>query len=100
MARGRCSSGSCVPSFTTSSWARPSVRCRKPSGSNSGCGVCQKASSDHLLRHLRRARAVRVPAHAVDRDQERCVLGNRRADPILILLAPAHQADIGVFDPQ
>src|SRR5438309_4156835 len=45
VARGRCSSGSCTPSFTTSSCARPSVRCRKPSGSNSGCGVCQKAST-------------------------------------------------------
>src|SRR5213082_3471057 len=43
VARGRCSSGSCTPSFTTSSCARPSVRCRKPSGSNSGCGVCQNA---------------------------------------------------------
>jgi hypothetical protein len=55
---------------------------------------------DHLLRHLRGARAVRVSAHAVDRNQERCMLGDRRADPILILLAPAYQADIGVFDPQ
>src|SRR5439155_277201 len=45
VARGRCSSGSCTPSFTTSSCARPSVRCRKPSGSNSGCGVCQNAST-------------------------------------------------------
>src|SRR3979409_900395 len=45
VARGRGSSGSCAPSFTTSSCARPSVRCRKPSGSNSGCGACQKASA-------------------------------------------------------
>src|SRR5436309_106052 len=45
VARGRCSSGSCTPSFTTASCARPSVRCRKPSGSNSGCGVCQNAST-------------------------------------------------------
>src|SRR5580698_2918873 len=44
VARGRCSSGSCAPSFTTSSCARPSARCRNPSGSNSGCGVCQKLS--------------------------------------------------------
>ena len=55
---------------------------------------------DHLLGDLRGARAVGMSAHAVDRDQERGVLGHRGADSILIFLAPTEQADVGVFDPQ
>src|SRR5512137_1619544 len=36
VARGRISCGSPRPSSTTASWARPTVRCRNPSGSKSG----------------------------------------------------------------
>ena len=55
---------------------------------------------DHLLRHLRGARAVGMAAHAIDDHQQRRMLGDGRADPILVLLAPAEQADFGIFDPQ
>ena len=55
---------------------------------------------DHLLRDLRGARAVGVPAHAVDHDQQRRLLGDRGANPVLVLLAAPEETDIGVFDPQ
>ena len=78
----------------------PSVMCRKPRGSNSGCGVCQKASTITSLRHLGGARAVGMSAHAVDHQQECRVFGHRRSHAVLVLLATAEQADIGVLDPQ
>src|SRR5688572_1693037 len=49
VARGRISRGRFAPSLATSSCARPSVMCRKPSGSRMGCGVCQKASTSTLM---------------------------------------------------
>src|SRR5579863_9433088 len=55
---------------------------------------------DRLLGHLRGARTVRVSAHAVDHQQQRCVLADRGVHPVLILVAPAQQADFRVFDSQ
>src|SRR5437588_577690 len=55
---------------------------------------------DHPLGDGRGARAVGVAAHAVDDHQQRRALGDRGHDPVLILLAPAEQAHVCVFDPQ
>ncbi len=55
---------------------------------------------DHLLRDLRSACAVGVSAHAVDHQQQGGLLRHRGRDPVLVLLAPAEQADVRVFDPQ
>src|SRR5262249_5875234 len=55
---------------------------------------------DHLLGDLRRACAVGVSAHAVHDDEQGGVRGNRHAHPILVLLAPAQQADVRALDPQ
>ena len=53
-----------------------------------------------LLGHLGRLRAIGMAAHAVDDDEQRRVLGRGYRDPILVLLAPAKEADIGVLHPQ
>ena len=46
------------------------------------------------------ARAVGMPTHAVDHDQQGRVLGDRDGDAILIVGAITEQADFGVFDAQ
>jgi hypothetical protein len=55
---------------------------------------------DYLLRHVRGPGAIGMSAHAIDHEQQRRVLGHDCGDPILVLLAPAQQADLCVFDPQ
>ena len=55
---------------------------------------------DDLLRDLRGAPAVGVSAHTVDHQQQHGLLRHRDRDPVLVLLAPAEQADVRVFDPQ
>jgi uncharacterized protein (TIGR00255 family) len=55
---------------------------------------------DSLLRHLGSACTIRVPAHAVDHQQQSRVLGNRRDDPVLVLFACPDESDISVLDPQ
>jgi hypothetical protein len=41
-----------------------------------------------------------MPAHTVDHDEQGRVLGDCYRDPVLVLLAPAQEADVGVVDPQ
>src|SRR5262249_45961182 len=55
---------------------------------------------DDLLRDLGRFRSIGVATHTVDHDEQRRLLGDRYRDPILVLLAPAQEADVGVVDPQ
>ena len=100
MARGRASTLKPTPSFTTSSCARPSDKCRNPRGSKIGCGVCQNASSRVDERGLGGARAFRVAAHAVDHHQEHGVVGGRDRDSVLIFFAVADEADIRGLDLQ
>ena len=60
-----------LPSFATSSCARLSDMCRKPSGSNIGSDVWLERLEQALQRGVRGAAAVGVTAHAVDDDQQR-----------------------------
>src|SRR5215475_12264274 len=55
---------------------------------------------DDLLCDLCGLRAIGMSTHAVDHDQQRRALGHHRRDPILVLFAPAQQADLRVLDPQ
>jgi hypothetical protein len=41
-----------------------------------------------------------MPAHAVDDEQERCMLGNGRDDPVLIFFSRPDERDVRVLDPQ
>src|ERR1700733_5438237 len=59
-----------------------------------------EALQQYALRHFRCAGAVRVPAHAIDHQQERRVLSHRRCYPVLVLFACPEKADIGVLDLQ
>src|SRR6185437_6662258 len=65
-----------------------------------GVGRVPERFQDRLLRYLSRLRAVGMPAHPVDDDEQRRILGRGYGDPILVLLAPAKEADIGVLHPQ
>ena len=53
-----------------------------------------------LAGDLRGARTVGVAAHAVDDDQQRRMLGDGGGYPVLVLLAPAQKAEVGIFNPQ
>ena len=75
-------------------------RCRKPSGSNSGCGVLPEARGQRGARGLGGAGAVGVAAHAVDRDHERRVLADGDGDAVLVVLAVADEAEVRGFDLQ
>jgi len=55
---------------------------------------------DDLLRHLGGACAVGMTAHSIHDDEQGSVLGNRGRDPVLVLLASAEEADIGVVHSQ
>ena len=55
---------------------------------------------DHLWVTSRGARAFGVAAHAVGHHQQRRVLGDGHAHPVLVFLAPAEQAEIRVFNLQ
>jgi hypothetical protein len=59
-----------------------------------------KRVQDDLLRYLGRARAIGVAAHPVDNHEQCALLSNRGRDPVLVLLAPAQQAYVGVVHPQ
>src|SRR6185437_11728810 len=54
----------------------------------------------YLAGDLRGARTVGVAAHAVGHEQQRRMLRHRGGDPVLVLLAPADEADVGVLNPQ
>ena len=41
-----------------------------------------------------------MPAHAINDNEQRRVLGDRDGDAVLIVVAVAQQADFGVFDAQ
>ena len=62
--------------------------------------MCQNASTSTFCVDLGSARAIGMPAHAVDHDEQRGVLGDRGGDPVLVLFARPQQADIGVLDLQ
>ena len=53
-----------------------------------------------LLRDLGCLGAIGVATHTVDHHEQSRLVGDRYSDPILILLAPAQEADVGVVDPQ
>jgi hypothetical protein len=53
-----------------------------------------------LLRYLGGLRAVGMPTHSVDHDEQRRILRRGYGYPVLVLLATAKEADIGVLHPQ
>jgi len=63
-------------------------------------GRLVKGFQHDLLRDLGCLRAIGMATHSVDHDQQRRMLANCRGDPILVLLAPPQEADVGVVDPQ
>ena len=65
-----------------------------------GVGNLAKGLENDLLRDLGRLGAVGMAAHSIDHDQERRMLTGCRGDPVLVLLAPSQEADVGVVDPQ
>jgi hypothetical protein len=73
---------------------------QEPQAVEERLGRVPEGVDDHLLRDLCGARAIGVASHAIDDDEQRRVLGNGRADPVLVLFAPAQQADVGTFDAQ
>ena len=63
-------------------------------------GRLAESFQNDLLRDLGSLGAIGMAAHAVDNDQQRRVLTDRNRDAVLVLLAPAQEADVGVVDPQ
>jgi len=61
--------------------------------------LCERIQNE-LLRDLGSLRAVRMTSHPIGNHQQHRLLGDRNGDPILVLLAPAQEADVGVVDPQ
>src|SRR6185437_17147680 len=55
---------------------------------------------DGLARDLRGARTVGVAAHAVRDEEQRRMLRHGDGDPVLVLLAPAQEADVDVLNAQ
>jgi uncharacterized protein (TIGR00255 family) len=53
-----------------------------------------------LAGDLRRTRAVGVTAHAIRDQEQRRLLCHRSGHAVLVLLAPAQEAHVGVFNPQ
>ena len=53
-----------------------------------------------LLRHLGCPGTIRMAAHAVNNDKQGRMLGDCAGDPVLVLFAPAKEADIGVVHAQ
>jgi hypothetical protein len=60
----------------------------------------RESVEDDLLRNLGSLRTIGMAAHAVDNHEQRRVLADRYSDAVLVLLAPAQEADVGVVDPQ
>ena len=100
VARGRCSSGSDAPSLTTSSCARPEHQVEEAQRIEQRLRGMPEGIEHDLAGDLRGARTVGVAAHAVDDDEQRRMLGHGGGDPVLVLLAPAQEADVGVLNPQ
>ena len=86
------------PSLTTRSWARASESVKKPCGSNTGVRRLREAFLQRRDRDLRRARAVRVPAHSVDDDQQHGVVVRDYVYSVLVLRPIAGQAQFGMID--
>ena len=80
--------------------AAPSARCRKPSGSSSGCAVGAKALIDGLQRDHRGALALLVATHAVAGDQQRGLVRDLGPDAVLVAVACAPEAEFSVFNAQ
>src|ERR1700755_3676515 len=55
---------------------------------------------DDLLGHLGGTSPIGMPAHAVDDDEQGRMLRDCAGDPVLVLLAPTKEADIGVVHAQ
>src|SRR5262249_43960192 len=55
---------------------------------------------DDLLRHLCCLRSICVASHAIDNHEQSSVLRHGGGHPVLILLAPAEEADVSVVNPQ
>lgn len=53
-----------------------------------------------LAGDFRGARTVGVAPHAVHDDEQRRMVRHRGGYPVLVLLAPAQEADVGVLNPQ
>ncbi len=60
----------------------------------------REAVQDGLHGDLGGPRAMGMPAHAIDHGQQGAMVSDRRAHPVLVLLAPTHQADFRCLDPQ
>ncbi len=89
-----------TPSLTTSSCARPSDRCRNPSGSKIGCGVCQNASSS-VASAVSAARAPSAwPPIPSMTTRSTALLRGRYRYAILVFFAMADQAHIRGLDLQ
>ncbi len=65
-----------------------------------GLGRVPEGFEDCLLRHLGSSGAIRVSTHAVHDNKQRRVLGSGSRHSVLVLLASAKEADIGVLHPQ
>ena len=59
-----------------------------------------KCLEDDLLGHLGGPGSIGMPAHAVDDHQQGRMLSDCAGDPVLVLLAPTKEADIGVVHAQ
>ena len=73
---------------------------QKAHGIEDGLRRVPERLEDDLLRHLGGPGAIGMPAHAVDDDEQGGMLRDRAGDPVLVLLAPTQEADIGVVHPQ
>ena len=100
VARGRASMLWPLPSRATSSCARLSAMCRKPSGSNIGSGGLLERIQQALQRGVGGAAAVGMAAHAVDDDQQRGLVRDRDGDAVLVVFAITDQTQICMLDPQ
>ena len=69
-------------------------------GIKNGLRRVPESLEDDLLRHLGCPGTIGMPAHAVDDDEQGRILRDRAGDPVLVLLAPTEEADIGVIHAQ
>jgi hypothetical protein len=73
---------------------------QKAHGIEQGLRCMPERFEDDLLRHLGSPSSIRVAAHAVDDDEQGRMLRDRTGDSVLVLFAPAKEADIGVIHAQ
>jgi hypothetical protein len=78
----------------------PQSEVQEAHGIKKGLGRMPERLEDDLLRHLGRAGAISMPAHAVNDDQQGRMLRDGAGNPVLVLFAPTKETDIGVIHAQ